>query len=519
MSEQTLSQPITSAKTNTAARIAVGLGLSFVSGLMLTAAFAPYNVWSLVFVAFVPLIIAQYRVMPAKLSSVAPAVMIGTWLYLYFGPSFFPGGIMLALPAIGFLINLLAEKRLRSFHEQTHYRWLILNGVFNWVGFEMIRTFIPGMATWGFVNYSLWSQAWLIQSVSIFSIYGLSLLIMFINYGLGQAALLGFDQRWGFEAVPTVSRTATRRWLIGIGIATLVWIGISLVQYSSAPKNPETKRVAAIQMGEVEVAFSHPDMDAQARLDLLADLTRQAAAQGAELISWSELALPFDPQQDFTTELRALAAETGAFLVLPYGVFEEEGLRNEVVTLSPDGEFSEPYAKAHPVLFAGEPYGLNVGTYPVYETPLGTLASIICYDLNYTDVTRKMAAQGAQIIAAPSSDWRGIAEKQNVHLVFRAIETRTGIVNAEKAFDSAIVDPYGRILKQTSSLEPTQAILVADLPLGTADSPYLVLGDWLGWVALIGMAFFTIFSKKLVKWEEKQNGHEAVEPDVVLFDA
>ena len=503
MSNQTLSQPSASAKTNTATRIAVGLVLSAVSGIMLTAAFAPYNIWPLVFVAFIPLIIAQYRVMPAKLSSLAPAVMIGTWLYLYFGPSFFPGGIMLALPAFGFLINLFAEKRQRGFHEQTHYRWFILNGVFNWVGFELIRTFIPGIATWGFVNYTLWSQTWLIQPVSIFSIYGLSLLIMFINYGLGQAALLGFDQGRDLDSAPAVSRPAPFRWLIGISAATLVWIGISLVQYSSAPATPETVRVAAVQLGDTEVAFSHPDMDAQARLDLLAGLTRQAAAKGAVIISWSELALPFDPQQEFTTELRSLAAETNAYLVLPYGVFEEDGIRNEVVILAPNGEFSEPYAKAHPVLFAGEPYGLNVGKYPVYETPLGTLGSIICYDLNYTDITRKMASQGAQIIVAPSSDWEGIAEKQNVHLVFRAIESRTGILNAEKAFDSAIVDPFGHILEETSTLEPTQAVLVADLPVGTANSLYLKLGDLLGWVALGGMAFFTIFSKNLAKQAEK----------------
>ena len=503
MSTQTISQSTVSANTNTAVRIIVGLILSLVSGVMLTISFAPYNVWPLIFVAFLPNIIAQYRVLPAKLSSLASAVMAGTWVYLYFGPSFFPSGIMLGLPVFVFFINLFAEKGMRSFHQQTHYRWFILNGVFGWVGFEMIRTFIPGLATWGFVNYTLWSQPWLIQPVSIFSIYGLSLLIMFINYGLGQTALLAFDQRWDLDSAPAVSRIATFRWLMGIGAAAAVWIGISLVQYSSAPKNPETVRVAAIQMGEVEVSFSSPDMDARARLDLLTDLTRQAAADGAEIISWSELALPFVPQDEFTAELRALAAETNAYLVLPYGVFEDEGVRNEVVILSPDGEFSDLYAKSHPVLFAGEPYGLNVGNYPVYETPLGTLATIICYDLNYTDVTRKLANKGAQIIVAPSSDWEGIAEKQNLHLVFRAIETRTGIVNAEKAFDSAIVDPYGRIQEETSTKEPTQAILVADLPLGTADTPYLKLGDLLGYVALAGMAFFTFFSKNLVKLAEK----------------
>jgi hypothetical protein len=28
--------------------------------------------------------------------------------------------------------------------------------------------------------------------------------------------------------------------------------------------------------------------------------------------------------------------------------------------------------------------------------------------------------------------------------------------------------------------------------------------SWLGWIALAGMAFFTFFSDRLVKWEEKK---------------
>ena len=64
MSNQAIAQPVASTKTNTAARIIVGLVLSFVGGLMLTASFAPYNAWPLIFVAFIPTIIAQYRVLP-----------------------------------------------------------------------------------------------------------------------------------------------------------------------------------------------------------------------------------------------------------------------------------------------------------------------------------------------------------------------------------------------------------------------------------------------------------------------
>lgn len=55
---------------------------------------------------------------------------------------------------------------------------------------------------------------------------------------------------------------------------------------------------------------------------------------------------------------------------------------------------------------------------------------------------------------------------------------------AEKAFDSAIVDLRGCIIEQTAQPIPSQAILVADSSLGTADSFYIQLGDLSGWAAM-----------------------------------
>jgi apolipoprotein N-acyltransferase len=147
MNTQTLSQSSVTVKSNTAIRVVVGVLLSLLSGVMLTAAFAPYDAWPLVFVAFIPMILAQYRIFPAKVSSLGGAIMMGTWVFLYFGPTFFWGGFMLALPLIVFVLNFFIEKGSRKFHAGTHYRWFILSGVVSWVGFEIIRTFIPGIAT------------------------------------------------------------------------------------------------------------------------------------------------------------------------------------------------------------------------------------------------------------------------------------------------------------------------------------------------------------------------------------
>ena len=74
----------------------------------------------------------------------------------------------------------------------------------------------------------------------------------------------------------------------------------------------------------------------------------------------------------------------------------------------------------------------------------------------------------------------------------RAVENRVAMIKADVAFDSAIVDPYGRILARAVTPEGGAATLVADVPLGTADTPAIRLGDWVGWLGLVGMVVFVV---------------------------
>ena len=61
--------------------------------------------------------------------------------------------------------------------------------------------------------------------------------------------------------------------------------------------------------------------------------------------------------------------------------------------------------------------------------------------------------------------------------------------------DSVIVDPYGRILASaiTPGGDKAGQVVLADVPLGTGDSLAARLGDWAGWLALAGMAFFIVY--------------------------
>ena len=474
----------------TALRFAVGIVLSVLSGVMLLLAFPPYNIWPLIWVGFVPHLIAQYRLMPPRHARWAPAIAMGVWLWPLLARVFAGGPWYLVhMGLIIGVISLLIHTE-RTFHERTRYRWFVLEGAGTWVGFEMIRSFIPGLGSTGFVAYTQASQAWLIQPVSIFSIYGLSLIITLANFALAQAGLMLFDRKWSTDDAVPVDPRSSKRWVAGVGMGLAAWIGLSLIILGSAPQNAPTVRVAALQPGFPEPAHIDTSTPQELRVQTLLALGREAASQGAKVLFTPELGMAIDPQVQYTQEFKTLTAETGAYAFLTYGFDTQAGFRNESVLLTPAGQFLRVYGKIHPG--PDEPKAIYSDVYPVYETPLGRLATVICMDAGFTDVTRRLAQLGAQLIAIPTRETQGISELTWTHHVFRAIETRTAIVKTDVAWGSTIIDPYGRILNMKLVPEPTRLTLVGDVPLGSGDAPVVLLGDWLGWITLAGFVFFMV---------------------------
>ena len=161
----------------------------------------------------------------------------------------------------------------------------------------------------------------------------------------------------------------------------------------------------------------------------------------------------FDPQVEYTEQFRALAKETGAYLFITYTVaIEGQPWRNESVMLSPDGEFSQVYGKNHTWMI-GEPPTPSAGVFPVYDTPLGKLAGLICHDANYTDIARKLTANGAQIIAAPYREFGGFGEQAWTNALFRAVENRTAVVISGVATVSGIINPDGSLVALDTDIE------------------------------------------------------------------
>jgi apolipoprotein N-acyltransferase len=480
---------------NSRAQFLLGILASALSGVMLLLAFPPYGIWWLAWFAFVPAIFAQYRLFPVKHSSLAPAIYLLVWLGPYlarlfgtgFGPFFTYLGVLIAV--IGYLTY-----RERAFIERTRYRWLVLQGVAGWVGFEMVRaTFIPVIATSAFIGYSQATQAWLIQPVSVLSIYGLNIVIMLVNYALALAAIARWDQMRSLPTEPGPSTRIARSWLVAAGVVAAAWIGSSLFMLSRAPKDLPTVRVAALRANYPLPAHRDQAHSSQDRFDTFARQARAAAAQGAQVLVTSEMTFNFDPQVEFADELRAIARETDAYIFISYSVLKEgETRRNQAVLLSPDGAFSEPYNKTH--IPPGEAYDVREETFPAFETALGRMAAMICHDGNYTDVARKLSQHGAQLIAAGFFEFPGFGEQLWQNTTFRAVENHTALVVTGATSVAAIIDPYGRQVALDVDKDGSEVVLIGDVSLGSGEgTPYTSLGDLLGWISLAGLTAFVVY--------------------------
>ena len=472
-------------------RIALGCALAALTGVLATLSFSPYDAWWVVWFAFVPMLVAQYRVLPARWSSLGPAVGVGGFVFGYVGGAFpaHAAWYMKALPLVFFTLLLVGARGGRVRQDRLGYRWLPISAATAWVVVEFVR--IPFIATWGYFGYALYRQPWLLQPVRVFGIFGLDLLIALVNYALALGIMALLDRRRRFEAPVRVEARQALAWCAIAFGATAVWTCASLLW----PRGDgPTVRVAALQPGvrRFELGKTNEERDRH-MLERLSAQTRVAAARAAKVVVWPETALWTDPALAYRKELGELARETGAYLVVGYGVIQPAGMRNEVVTVTPSGEIVGRYGKNHPVSFLGGS-SLWRGVYPTVATPFGKIGSVICYDMDFTDTPRELALRGVRLVAVPSADWPAIASKHYTFAVFRALETGAAFVKSEYSRDSAIVDAYGRIVASVVTPNGSENVLVGDVALRSGVPLGARWGDWVAWLCVLAVVVRAIRS-------------------------
>jgi predicted amidohydrolase len=185
--------------------------------------------------------------------------------------------------------------------------------------------------------------------------------------------------------------------------AKVEWADITL--NAAPPPTPRQVRLATVHYVPRETRT--PASRREAFIPLLAEAARQHANLVVlpEVVTFGggstylQVAEPIPgPSTDF---FGGLARQHGLYLVV--GLVEREAhlIYNVAVLLGPDGALIGKYRKI--CLPRGEiEGGLTPGhEYPVFDTPLGRIGMMVCYDGFFPEVARELSNRGAEIIAFP----------------------------------------------------------------------------------------------------------------------
>ena len=239
------------------------------------------------------------------------------------------------------------------------------------------------------------------------------------------------------------------------------------------------------------------NMSKQDAVDKHIKMIADAAGQGAQVVGLQEIfhgpyfCAEQDPKWYDTAEpedgptvsrMREVAREHGIVLIVPWYEEEQPGVYyNTACVIERDGTILGKYRKTH-IPHVGpcfwEKFYFKPGNlgYPVFDTSVGRIGLIICYDRHFPEVARELGIKGAELVFNPSATVESLSRylwelEQPAHAVangfWMAASNRVGVeapLNPAKFYGSSyFCSPRGKIVAQASDSE--DEVLVADLDL------------------------------------------------------
>ncbi|MDZ7578064.1 MAG: nitrilase-related carbon-nitrogen hydrolase [Candidatus Nanopelagicales bacterium] len=456
-------------------RVLAGVGLSVLGGVALVLAFPRYGgFWPLLFVALVPMLFAQYRLFPRKLSGLAPGLTVGVFwlggldqLKAIVDPWFIAVGGVAAGIVWGLLFSLG-----RAFNERTSFALFMIEMPALWVAIDVLRSGSEYLGSGGWLAYDLADAPSLIQPVSIFSTPALTFLILAINGAVGLALLAIYDRGKGTAPAIAVPPRVAKVTFALVCVVAVGWFGLSALLFARPLTGPEVK-VAVAQIGTTntqgelgDIKFT-PELAAQ-----FTQMTEQAAKQGAQYVVWPELILSFDPRLPSNPFVADLAKQANVYIMAGFTSDGDE-TQNMSVLFDPTGNVVGSYQKNHPVTLMNESWDRQPA-YPVWPTRFATVGPIICFDISFPSDSAHETVNGAQIIMAPSGGPASTSSDQYREAQFRAVENQVAMVKGDWAWGSAIVEPNGSLVTHTENLDPAgeEKLLIGSVHVGSGEGTF-----------------------------------------------
>ncbi len=368
-----------------------------------------------------------------------------------------------------------------------------------WVGLEWVRSWLLTGFPWGNIGYSQWNNPPAIQIASLTGVYGVSFVIVFLNAGIATLICKGREWRkeWVAVAVPL---------LLTIICLSYGFIALRRVQ----PVSEKHLKVALIP-GNIPQIEKWQQASFPGIFRRYLTLTRAAALEQPDVIVWPETTVRGEILSGKYPEYHKAFKKMLQDINLPMllGATDPDAfgdIYNRVLSVSPQGEILDKYAKMHLVPF-GEyvplasflpsfvqfkpfEHGKTVNLLPIanVETVESGIEKIevgtsICFESAFPNHFRQFVKKGAAAMGILTNDaWFEGSAFPELHLAMaplRAVENRITVFRCANGGFSCVIDRGGRIATAAVTPDTETEFLIARVPLSDGNRTlYTRYGDW-----------------------------------------
>ncbi len=441
---------------------------SIISGILLALSFQKFNFFFLAWIAFIPLIYSIYKSgliysgLCGAVAGIAYSLIAFNWMYVFMlvNTKSVKAALIVAIlfwlyQTIYFVLWSLIINIIKNYKK-------IITTIFAaglWIVFEYIKNYFLSGFPINLLGYSQSSFTQIIQFADIFGVYGISFVIILINF------LLFY---WLYNKNKKFLVLA-----VSISFVLLVYGFIRINQISKINNKDE------IKIGVVQPNIAQEKKWRKSLKDEIINTIYTTAQffkdKNCDVILYPETLLPrmLEQVEEIQTLVKSIS-EYSDLSLIGGKTIENKNLYNAIFLISQAGNIVDKYKKKHLVLFGEyvpfenflvkllEKVNLTDNfteevELRVFEFDKYTLGINICSENYYPYLSRELVLKGATLLTTHSNDaWCDGLSYPYQHFVlniFRAIENRKYLIVASNTGISGVIAPTGKVIKQTKNQE------------------------------------------------------------------
>ena len=495
---------------------------ALISGVLIVLAFPVFDLYLLAWVAFIPLLLSLWKKSPGEAFQAGfvfgVVYFFGTLYWIYHSINFYGGVSFVASISIVLLLccylsiyPAVFAYFFSSFIKKTRLPALLIGPVL-WVVLEFVRSYAFTGFPWSSIGYSQYKFLSVIQVSDITGVYGISFLVLAFNCAIVDGLLI----KARIRKMPLFPLSYTIIGFIIFFIVIVSSIGYGFWRLGQDRTGHLVK--AGLVQGNIEQDKKWDPVFQKYVMDTYIGLSLDAAGRSPDLIIWPETAVPFIFGDDKKNTEQLLEFQRTLKSYLLFGsVLEKKtssdqiSLTNSVILLDKEGKKTYQYDKIHmvpfgeyvplrSVLFFVDKLVTGIGDYIPgnqyikAETPFGSFAPMVCYEIIFPGLVRKFYSKNGDFIVTVTNDaWFGNTAGPYQHFsmaVFRAIENRKPVMRSANTGISGFIDSNGRIIARTELFQ--RQVVTGEIKTDNTLTYYSRYGDLFAYCCIVISAILFI---------------------------